>query len=237
MHLTRLADQSYPSFFTEKSFRNSDGKVLDLPGVRVDQDVSWADDTELHAFGVLPFGTQRLLLLLRAMIKNPDILILDEAFSGMSSTVRDKALLWLTYGESRFLSESPNQQGLVEIPNRRLDFLRNTHELKLDPVILLKTQLKHLVQYQKAHRMKLDRIQRISERNLHIDWQFKGLGQDQALVVVSHIKEEIPAMVNEYVRLPGEEEVTESGRGVELGRCDNGYIRTAEGWNEVWGFG
>jgi ABC-type molybdenum transport system ATPase subunit/photorepair protein PhrA len=38
-------------------------------------------------------------------------------------------------------------------------------------------------------------------------------------VVVSHVREEISGVVNEWLRLPGEEEVAE-GRGVEMGRCD-----------------
>ena len=68
------------------------------------------------------------------------------------------------------------------------------------------------------------------------DYRFRGLTDKQALVVVSHVKEEIPAFVDEYVRLPGEDEVAESGRAVEIGRCDGGSIRSAESWNRVWGF-
>jgi hypothetical protein len=64
---------------------------------------------------------------------------------------------------------------------------------------------------------------------------FEGLNSRQALIVVSHVREEIPGMVNEYVRLPGEEEASEQGRGVEIGMCDDGSIRTAEVWNKIWG--
>lgn len=67
------------------------------------------------------------------------------------------------------------------------------------------------------------------------EYAFKGLNSQQALIVVSHVREEIPDMVNEYVRLPGEEEISEQGRSVEMGRCDDGSIRTVEGWNAIWG--
>jgi hypothetical protein len=64
---------------------------------------------------------------------------------------------------------------------------------------------------------------------------FEGLNSQQALIVVSHVREEIPGMVNEYVRLPGEEEVSEQGRSIEMGTCDGGSIRTVEVWNKIWG--
>jgi len=66
-------------------------------------------------------------------------------------------------------------------------------------------------------------------------YRFQGLEDTQAMVVFSHIKEEIPTTVDEWVRLPSEEEVVEAGRGVEMGDCPNGEIRTIEGWNKVWG--
>ncbi|EXJ94386.1 hypothetical protein A1O1_02780 [Capronia coronata CBS 617.96] len=139
------------------------------------KNLDWATDRQTHALGVLPFGTQRLLLLLRAIIKQPDIIILDEAFSGLSAETRDKAMAWLEYGEARPTTPAATR-----------------------PL-------------------------------------FPGLQDTQALVVVSHVKEEIPDMVDEWVRLPGEEEVSEHGRGVEFGRSAKGDIRTGEGWMKVWG--
>ena len=63
---------------------------------------------------------------------------------------------------------------------------------------------------------------------------FKGLSDEQALVVVSHVKEEIPACVNEYLRLPGEDEI-EFGKEMERGICGAGGLRTPEGWRRIWG--
>lgn len=150
-----------------------------------DADLTWALDKTNHAFGVLPFAAQRLLLLLRAVIKTPDIIILDEAFSGLDAKTRDKALAWLEFGETALALNSFSDIGPE--PERKEGIL------------------------------------------------FRGLTPQQALVVVSHIKEEIPDMVDQYLRLPGEEEVSESGRAVELGRTPRGWIKTETGWDRVWG--
>jgi ABC-type molybdenum transport system ATPase subunit/photorepair protein PhrA len=62
-------------------------------------DVAWAE--ELY-FGELSFGAQRLLLFLRALIASPDLVILDEAFSGMDAKVKEKTFRFLSHGEKLF---------------------------------------------------------------------------------------------------------------------------------------
>jgi ABC-type molybdenum transport system ATPase subunit/photorepair protein PhrA len=52
----------------------------------------WADS---HTFGALPFTSQRVALFLRAVIKAPDIIILDEAFSGMDNRIKAKCMRFL----------------------------------------------------------------------------------------------------------------------------------------------
>ncbi|KAJ9602676.1 hypothetical protein H2200_012870 [Cladophialophora chaetospira] len=147
-------------------------------------DQSWANDKTTHTFSTLPFSTQRLLLFLRALIKQPDIIILDEAFSGLSARTRDKAMSWLEVGASSTQYAPPS------FPNSS------------SPKSVL----------------------------------FAGLTDQQALVVVSHVKEEIPDCVDEWLRLPGEEEITETGRGVEGGRTrQRGWVKSQEGWMKVWG--
>ncbi|KIY01237.1 uncharacterized protein Z520_02789 [Fonsecaea multimorphosa CBS 102226] len=151
-------------------------------------DLSWASDKQSHAFGILPFSAQRLLLLLRALIKQPDIIILDEAFSGLSADTRDKAMSWLEFGEHK----TP----------------RNTEALSPSD----------------------------AQEGKNVPLLFPGLTPSQALVVVSHVKEEIPDCVDEWLRLPGEEEVVESSRGVEGGRTqERGWIKSQDGWMRVWG--
>ncbi|CAK7264653.1 hypothetical protein SEPCBS119000_001107 [Sporothrix epigloea] len=60
-------------------------------------DLAWADS---YYFGELSFSAQRVLLFIRAVAKGPDIVVLDEAFSGMDESVRDKCELFLTHGET-----------------------------------------------------------------------------------------------------------------------------------------
>ncbi|KAI9171111.1 mitochondrial repair [Paramyrothecium foliicola] len=60
--------------------------------------LGWADD---HLFGGLSFSAQRVALFIRSMIKSPDVVVLDEAFSGMDDAVRNKCMLFLTEGEGK----------------------------------------------------------------------------------------------------------------------------------------
>ncbi|KAH9882130.1 hypothetical protein J1614_001302 [Plenodomus biglobosus] len=81
--------------------------------------VEWASNT---LFGEISFSAQRVLLFLRATIRNPDIVILDEAFSGMDDLVRDKCLLFLSRGQSmelRYTDARPKpvrREGEVVVP-------------------------------------------------------------------------------------------------------------------------
>lgn len=62
------------------------------------ESLTWADE---HLFGKLSFSAQRVALFIRAMIRGVDIIVLDEAFSGMDDAVRDKCMLFLTDGETK----------------------------------------------------------------------------------------------------------------------------------------
>lgn len=64
--------------------------------------VDWAKDLK---FGELSFSAQRVTLFLRAVIRNPDVVILDEAFSGMDGFARDKCMLFLSQGEAMELPD------------------------------------------------------------------------------------------------------------------------------------
>ena len=94
-------------------------------------------NTSTTTFGEVTMAEQRLLLFMRAVVKNPDLVILDEAFSGMAEDMRRRCLAWL---------ETP-----------------------------------------------------------------EGLTEQQALVVVSHVEEEVPRGVTSWVRLAG------GGRPAEFG--------------------
>ena len=76
---------------------------------------SWAEDL---LFGGVPFSAQRVALFLRAIIKNPDLVILDEAFSGMDDGVRDRCLLFLAHGEAKQYSSSEKKTHCRAIRHR-----------------------------------------------------------------------------------------------------------------------
>jgi len=140
-----------------KELANSYWYDIDLDNT---QSVEWADDL---LFGEIPFSAQRVCLFLRAIIRSPDVVILDEAFGGMDDFVRDKCLLFLEHGENMALSPlTPTQ-----------DFSRG------NPVPRKRTH-------------GYERIKGV----------MPGLSDQQALIVVSHVKEEVPSCVRNWLYLP-----------------------------------
>lgn len=117
----------------------------------------WADDVR---FGEAPFPAQRVALFLRAIIKKPSLVVLDEAFSGMDDYVRDKCILFLTWGEKRSfkIGQEYGIEARVVFPTPH--HLTSDHE----PI--------------------------------------RGLSNDQALICVSHVKEEVPGIVRHWMSLP-----------------------------------
>ncbi|RDA96256.1 hypothetical protein CP533_1760 [Ophiocordyceps camponoti-saundersi (nom. inval.)] len=59
-------------------------------------DVSWADE---RVMSDLSSSAQRVILFLRRVLKSPQLLILDETFSGMDAAVRDKCMRFLAHGQ------------------------------------------------------------------------------------------------------------------------------------------
>ncbi|KAL5114820.1 hypothetical protein ACEQ8H_007313 [Pleosporales sp. CAS-2024a] len=85
------SSSSSPSSTTKKTDDDDDHE---------DDVLEWASRT---LFGEISYSAQRVLLFLRATIRNPDIVILDEAFSGMDDLARDKCLLFLSRGQTMAL--------------------------------------------------------------------------------------------------------------------------------------
>ncbi|RGP60171.1 mitochondrial repair [Fusarium longipes] len=83
------------------------------------ENLSWTDD---YMFGGLSFSAQRIALFIRSMIKGPDVVVLDEAFSGMDDAVRDKCTLFLEQGETKtyrgeeIVESEVSKSGQVKIP-------------------------------------------------------------------------------------------------------------------------
>ncbi|KAJ5953681.1 ABC transporter [Penicillium verhagenii] len=114
------------------------------PYIPSDYDIDYADNV---TFGQLTTAQQRIVLFLRALIHNPDIVVLDEPFSGLSASQRDKCLHYIDHGDAPSVFNRASSRGLS---------------------------------------------------------RYRGLSENQALVLISHIKEEIPESVRYYMRLPSE---------------------------------
>jgi ABC-type molybdenum transport system ATPase subunit/photorepair protein PhrA len=186
-------------------YRRDTGYARQTPSAKPATD--WADSVIL---GSLPLSSQRVALFLRALIKKPDLLILDEALSGMDDFVRDKCLLFLQEGEGMaihvvFGKKQDDQKG--KQGERRIGKSRTAY------------------------------------RVIHDGMRFHGLTEQQALVVVSHVKEEVPGMVREWICLPDAEGVglekgdgdVEGGGVVRMGRLAAGLDVDPDGWDYIWG--
>jgi ABC-type molybdenum transport system ATPase subunit/photorepair protein PhrA len=150
-------------------------------------DVDWADTT---TFRDLAFSSQRLVLFLRALVSSPDLIILDEALSGLDEQVRDKCLLFLSHGEK------------LEIQPRPVG--------RKFPASAFKSSL--------------------WEENDMIN--FGGLEERQALITISHNKEDIPGCVRQWICLP------ESGKGkpARVGTLSGPLeMNEEEAWERIWG--
>ncbi|KAF2658803.1 ABC transporter-like protein, partial [Lophiostoma macrostomum CBS 122681] len=153
------------------------------PSLKDGQKSSGHLDWSTHfMFGELSFSAQRVLLFLRATIRNPDIVILDEAFSGMDDLVRDKCLLFLSRGESMSLHYTESGPKPVQS-----DIAKN------GKVVV------------------------------------GGLQEQQALLCVSHSRQEVPGCIREWICLP------EPGTGPpRVGKFDGPVELSYERWNEIW---
>lgn len=158
-------------------------------------DLSWATN---YIFGELSFSAQRVLLFLRSMVKNPDVVVLDEAFSGMDEGVRDKCMLFLAHGEAKtyaqLTSEAIGQEGAST----------TRQAVVVD-----------------------------SEQAKSGDAKVTGLSGQQALICISHIREEVPDAVREWLCLPE----ANSGTPARFGRLDGPLRTDARRWSEIWDVG
>ncbi|KAL9585477.1 MAG: hypothetical protein Q9212_001510 [Teloschistes hypoglaucus] len=161
-------------------------KMLDM-----DASTDWA---ETLRYGDLPFSSQRLALFLRVLVKTPELVVLDEAFSGMDAALRDKCMLFLTWGTARiFAGPRPNSYRA-----KGLD---------------VKAPLK------------------IGGPALRPEEVIPGLSEEQALICVSHVKEEVPGIVRHWMRLP------EAGgrRKVRFGKLAKPLENSEGAWEKIWG--
>ncbi|KAI0539957.1 ABC transporter [Xylaria digitata] len=147
-----------------------------------DKSLRWADH---YMFGELSFSAQRVALFLRTIIKNPDIVVLDEAFSGMDDGVRNRCLLFLEAGQTKqYTKLGDGSETIVE-----------------------------------------------SEASKAGNVKVGGLTDEQALICISHVREEIPSCVREWICLPE----ANSGDPARFGVADAPLGRDEKSWKDIWG--
>ncbi|KAL2822954.1 P-loop containing nucleoside triphosphate hydrolase protein [Aspergillus granulosus] len=165
----------------------------------LDYDVEYADKI---TFGELSTAQQRLVLFIRALVHRPDIVILDEPFSGMSGSTRDKCHHFLEVGETMGHRQST--------PTRKSG--RNS--------------------WLEGYRPPVDSH---TPPNLIADVRFNGLTDQQALIMISHVREEIPDSVRHYMRLPSGNK--DDGTYLDF-RCGtlklSSQFRDPKIWNLAW---
>lgn len=149
------------------------------------RDIDWADH---FRFGDLSISAQRVALMLRALVKKPDLVILDEAFSGMDAFSRDKCMLFLAHGVRYFLDI---RDGVA----------------RAEKTILV-----------------------LEDEHIGHKTTVSGLEARQALICVSHVEEEVPSLVTDWLCLPEPNE----GSPARFGHIDRSE-QGKEWWDKVWG--
>ncbi|KAI4139953.1 MAG: hypothetical protein LQ341_004018, partial [Variospora aurantia] len=173
----------------------------------------------------------RLTLLLRALLKKPDLVVLDEAFSGMDAMLRDKALLFLQWGTSRHFV--PNPYLNVDMDAHDDDAADDKEkdkgkkeEISVAAVVGTAGRVQHhrLYVVRPTPRAVLEALGKGAE----VTW----LEQWQALIVVSHVKDEVPGCVRDWMCLPAAEE---TGEAVRMGQFAGPLEGQEKGWERIWG--
>lgn len=151
--------------------------------------LAWASE---YLLGELSFSAQRILLFLRAIVKHPDVVVLDEAFGGMDEAVRDKCMLFLAYGEEK--TYSLGKQGNGSLSGAAV-------------------------------------VESAAAKSGSV--KVRGLSDQQALICISHVKEEVPDCVREWICLPE----ANTGLPARFGRLDGPLRTSSKRWSEIWGVG
>ncbi|KAI0203895.1 ABC transporter [Astrocystis sublimbata] len=146
------------------------------------QSLQWAAH---YQFGELSFSAQRVALFLRAIIKSPSIVVLDEACSGMDDGVRNRCLLFLEAGQTKQYVKQPDGR----------DAIAESEASKTGNV------------------------------------KMAGLSDDQALICISHLREEIPDCVREWISLPE----ANTGMPARFGVAEAPLASDEKSWRAIWG--
>lgn len=94
------------------------------------------DKQEHQSFKTLSFGQQRMLLIIRALVKNPPLLILDEPLQGLDGYARTLIKAFITYimknGHTSVLFVSHHKEDTPEGFTNRLSFIKTADGFKIE---------------------------------------------------------------------------------------------------------
>ncbi|KAL4907177.1 hypothetical protein BDW74DRAFT_121816 [Aspergillus multicolor] len=188
-----IDDNLFPE--TNRKFR---GHTYEL-----DYDVEFADNV---TFGELSTELQRVVLFLRALIHKPDIVILDEPFSGMTTSLRDKCMHFLEAGERKDVYSTAARRAGAWNPW--------TQSLRGEETGKEEVPWSNTSKHERRH---------------------FGLTDQQALIMISHVREEIPDCVRHYIRLPSSEPNDETGLDFRFGNLkDQSAFSNPAVWDLAW---
>ncbi|KAL3469622.1 P-loop containing nucleoside triphosphate hydrolase protein [Aspergillus californicus] len=196
-NFTEAQAQGPPHIYLDKEIFPKQPRQNARPFYPPDFDVEYADTT---TFAQLSVPQQRIILFLRAVVHKPDLIILDEPFSGMPSSMRDKCQIFLEFGEVL------HPGGTSKDMHKRittLPWLRGYHHKEFG---YKRNPIRHT-----------------------------GLSDSQALIIISHLREEIPNIVRHYMRLPLNDVSGDDGLDFRFGVLKHyTYFSNPETWNLAW---
>ncbi|KAL4863086.1 hypothetical protein BDV12DRAFT_31698 [Aspergillus spectabilis] len=168
----------------------------------LDFEIEYADTT---TFGQLSTAQQRLVLFLRALVHKPDLVILDEPFSGMSASLRDKCIHFLEVGEQAGSKTSTATRRLGSKHPLLRGYVSNIYTPADSPPVT-RPAIRHF-----------------------------GLSDDQALIMISHVREEIPDSVRHFVRLPSGDKKDPQALDFRCGYLKNASMMSnVKTWDAAW---
>ncbi|KAL4925134.1 putative ABC transporter [Aspergillus undulatus] len=199
---TALKNEPPTLSIDKTNFPKIDGKYRGPPLHPLEFEIDYADDI---TFGQLSSPQQRLVLFLRALIHKPDIVILDEPFSGMSSSVRDKCLHFLEAGEQLKHRTTGTRRSGWKNP-----WIRTSEEAA-------------------------NSASGSAGRTQPPGIRHRGLTDEQALIMISHVRDEVPDIVRHYMCLPSGQDNDATGMEFRFGNLKSkSMLNEPKVWDMAW---
>lgn len=167
--------------------------------IPLESDIEYADHIR---FSELSLAQQRLVLFLRAVIHRPELIILDEAFSGMPPSLRLKCFHFLEAGNTRKRASTATRRINRDLDTWFTDCFSEGTEARIP-----------------------------------------GLSDEQTLLIIAHVKDEIPDCVRHWMRLPSPESAVSNDVGAvgasepldfRLGVLKYDSTMSVDAWDIIW---